>query len=54
MNQANLFPKVYTSKVFQNIDIDFFQVLATYMISELSVKLLSVVNYFLKSFSQRK
>ena len=27
MNQANLIPKVYTSKVFQNIDIDFFQVL---------------------------
>ena len=35
-------------KVFQNTDIDFFQVLATYMISELSVKLLSVVNYIEK------
>jgi hypothetical protein len=48
MNQTNMIPKVYTSKVFQNTDIDFFQVLATYMISELSVKLLSVVNYIEK------
>ena len=48
MNQKNMIPKVYTSKVFQNTDIDFFQVLATYMISELSNKLLSVVNYIEK------
>ena len=48
MNQKNMIPKVYTSKVFQNTDIDFFQVLATYMISELSNKLLSIVNFIEK------
>ena len=48
MNQKNMIPKVYTSKVFQNTDIDFFQVLATYMLSELSTKLLSVVTYIEK------
>jgi len=44
MNQTNMIPKVYTSKVFQNTDVDFFQVLETYMNSELSNKLLSVFN----------
>ena len=44
MNQKNIIPQVYTSKVFQSSDIDFYQVLATFMISELLVKLLSVVN----------
>ena len=48
MNQINMIPKVYTSKFFQNTDIDFFQVLATYMLSELSIKLLSVVNFIEK------
>lgn len=48
MKQQNIIPKVYTSKVFQNTDIDFFQVLATYMLSELSNKLLSIVTYIEK------
>ena len=43
MDQSNMIPKVYTSKVFQNTDVDFFQVLETYINSELSNKLLSVV-----------
>ena len=48
MNQTNMIPKVYTSKVFQNTDVDFFQVLSTYMNSELTSKLLTVVNIFEK------
>ena len=49
MNQTNMIPKVYTSKVFQNTDVDFFQVLATYMNSELTSKLITVVNIFEKT-----
>ena len=48
VKQSNIIPNVYTSKVFQNTDVDFFQVLATYMLSELSKKLLSVVTYIEK------
>ena len=48
LNQSNMIPKVYTSKVFQNTDVDFFQVLETYMNSELSTKLLSVIHIFEK------
>ena len=48
LNQTNMIPKVYTSKVFQNTDVDFFQVLETYMNSELSNKLLMTVNIFEK------
>ena len=47
MNQ-NIIPKVYTSKVFQNTDVDFFQVLETYITSELATILLSVINVFEK------
>jgi len=57
MEQNNMIPKVYTSKVFQNTDVDFFQVLETYINSELSSKLLSFV-YILEKrglfFRQRK
>ena len=48
MNQTNMIPKVYTSKVFQNTDVDFFQVLETYMNSEISSKFLTIVNIFEK------
>ena len=48
IDQNNIIPKVYTSKIFQNTDVDFFQVLETYIKSELSNKLLSIVNIFEK------
>ena len=48
IDQSNIIPKVYTSKIFQNTDTDFFQVLETYINYELSNKLLTVVNIFEK------
>ena len=48
MNQTNIIPKVFTSKVFQRTDVDFFQVLETYMTSELLIKLLTIINIFEK------
>ena len=48
IDQSNIIPKVYTSKIFQNTDVDFFQVLETYISSEFSNKLLTVVNAFEK------
>ena len=48
IDQNSMIPKVFTSKFFQSSDVDFFQVLETYMTSELSNKLLTIVNVFEK------
>ena len=44
MNQNNIIPNVYTSNVFQNSDVDFFEVLETYIKSELRKKILIIIN----------
>ena len=44
MNQNNIIPNVYTSNVFHNSDVDFFEVLETYIKSELRKKLLIIIN----------
>ena len=49
VNKIDFIPKVFTGKIFQNDDIDFFQVLETYIFYELSIKLLSIVNYIEKN-----
>ena len=48
VNKIEFIPKVFTAKVFQKDDVDFFQVLETYISSELSNKLLSIVIYIEK------
>ena len=48
VSKIDFIPKVFTGKVFQNEDIDFFQVLETYISYEISNKLLNIVNYIEK------